>query len=141
MPTDSPTQQSYAADVAALAEIDAVPKMLELVCHATGMGFSAVARVTEDRWIACMVRDGIAFGLKPGGELDVKTTICDEVRTNRELVAIDHVAEDDRYCTHHTPGMYGFQSYISVPIVLPNGEFFGTLCAIDPNPARVNGLT
>ena len=24
--------------------------------------------------------------------------------------------------------MYGFQSYISVPILLPNGSFFGTLC-------------
>jgi signal transduction histidine kinase len=34
--------------------------------------------------------------------------------------------------------MYGLQSYISMPIVLPNGEFFGTLCAIDPRPARLN---
>jgi GAF domain-containing protein len=28
--------------------------------------------------------------------------------------------------------MYGFQSYISVPIILPDGTFFGALCAIDP---------
>jgi signal transduction histidine kinase len=34
--------------------------------------------------------------------------------------------------------MYGFQSYISVPILRPAGAFFGTLCAIDPRPARVN---
>lgn len=34
--------------------------------------------------------------------------------------------------------MYGFQSYISVPIILKNGKFFGTLCAIDPRPARLN---
>jgi hypothetical protein len=32
------------------------------------MRFAAVARVTEQRWIACTVRDDIAFGLKPGGE-------------------------------------------------------------------------
>ena len=31
--------------------------------------------------------------------------------------------------------MYGFQSYISMPIVRKNGTFFGTLCAIDPKPA------
>jgi signal transduction histidine kinase len=31
--------------------------------------------------------------------------------------------------------MYGFQSYISVPIVRADGTFFGTLCAIDPRPA------
>ena len=34
--------------------------------------------------------------------------------------------------------MYGFQSYISVPIILADGTFFGTLCAIDPRPARLN---
>jgi signal transduction histidine kinase len=33
--------------------------------------------------------------------------------------------------------MYGFQSYISAPIVLADGSFFGTLCAIDPRPARL----
>jgi signal transduction histidine kinase len=32
--------------------------------------------------------------------------------------------------------MYGFQSYISVPIVVADGSMFGTLCAIDPRPAR-----
>ena len=31
--------------------------------------------------------------------------------------------------------MYGFQSYISFPIILSDGTFFGTLCAIDPRPA------
>jgi signal transduction histidine kinase len=34
--------------------------------------------------------------------------------------------------------MYGFQSYISMPIVRPGGGFFGTLCALDPRPARVS---
>ncbi len=102
------------------------------------MGFAAVARVTEDRWIACSVKDDIAFGLKPGGELKVETTICHEIRESGRAVVIDHVAEDEAFCGHTTPAMYGFQSYISVPIVLPNGSFFGTLCAIDPRPARVN---
>ena len=31
--------------------------------------------------------------------------------------------------------MYAFQSYISMPIILADGSFFGTLCAIDPRPA------
>lgn len=33
--------------------------------------------------------------------------------------------------------MYGFQSYISVPITLADGTIFGTLCAIDRRPARL----
>jgi signal transduction histidine kinase len=130
--------ESFADDLIAIAKIDVVRKILEVVCRMTGLGFSAVARVTETRWIACAVRDEIAFGLQPGGELKVETTICDQIRDSGEAVAIDHVAADKYFCTHPTPAMYGFQSYISVPITLPDGRFFGTLCAIDPKPARVN---
>ena len=101
------------------------------------MGFAAVARVTEDRWIACAVRDEIAFGLQPGGELKVETTICSEIRDSGKAVVIDHVAEDEAFCGHPTPAMYGFQSYISMPILRPDGSFFGTLCAIDPRPMRL----
>ncbi|HEX8719221.1 MAG TPA: GAF domain-containing sensor histidine kinase [Pyrinomonadaceae bacterium] len=131
-------EQNFADDLEAVSRIDAVPKILEVVCRITGMGFAAVARVTESRWIACAVRDEIAFGLQPGGELQVATTLCDEVRDSREPIVIDHVAEDENFCLHPTPKMYGFQSYISVPIFRPDGSFFGTLCAIDPAPALVN---
>jgi hypothetical protein len=59
------------------------------------MRFAAVARVTEDRWIACSVLDEIDFGLQPGGELKVETTICDEIRQSHQAVVIDNVAEDE----------------------------------------------
>lgn len=126
------------ADLAAIARIGAVPTILEVVCRTTGMGFAAVARVTDDRWIACGVRDEIDFGLEPGGELKVETTICNEIRDSGQPVVIDHVAQDETFCGHPTPAMYGFQSYISMPIFRSSGEFFGTLCAIDPRPARVS---
>ena len=51
---------------------------------------------------------------------------------------IDHVAEDGAFKDHHTPQLYGFQSFISVPIVRADDRFSGTLCAIDPKPARLN---
>jgi GAF domain-containing protein len=97
-----------------------------------------VARVTQDTWTACAVRDEIDFGLKAGGELPLKTTICDEIRASGRAIIIDHVSEDPHFRTHHTPRMYGFQSYISVPIIRTNGEFFGTLCALDPLPKKVS---
>lgn len=128
----------FQADIATIGSIDAVPQILDIVCKTTGMGFAAVARVTETRWICCAVRDDIAFGLRPGGELRVETTICDSIRKSHLGVAIDHVAEDQVYRGHPTPAMYGFQSYISMPIVRADGSIFGTLCAIDPKPARVN---
>lgn len=126
------------ADIAAIGRIEAVPQILEIVCKTTGMGFAAVARVTDTRWICCAVRDEIQFGLERGGELKVETTICNEIRQQGEGVVIDHVAEDQLFCGHPTPAMYGFQSYISMPIIRSDGSMFGTLCAIDPRPARVN---
>jgi signal transduction histidine kinase len=125
-------------DIAAIARIEAVPKILEVVSRTTGVGFAAVARVTEDRWVACRVRDEIAFGLEPGGELEVETTLCSEIRKSGQIVVIDNAATDEDYCRHPTPAMYGFQSYISVPIRRANGEFFGTLCALDPRPLKLD---
>ena len=127
----------FQSDISAIQSIDAVPRILEVICRTTGMGFSAVARVTDDRWVCCAVHDEIKFGLVPGGELKVETTICDEIRQGGEAIVIDHVAEDKTYRGHPTPAMYGFQSYISMPIILADGQFFGTLCAIDPRPARL----
>ena len=101
------------------------------------MGFAAVARVTDDRWVACSVKDDIAFGLVPGGELKIETTICHEIQQHRNAVVIDNVAHSQHYRDHPVPALYGFQSYISVPIILRDGRFFGTLCAVDPRPARV----
>ena len=124
-------------DVAAIKRLPAVPTILEVVCRTTGMGFAAVARVTADRWIACSVLDEIDFGLKAGGELKVATTICSEIHESRTPVVINDVDDDAVFKSHPTPKAYGFKSYISVPIIRANGTFFGTLCAIDPRPHRL----
>lgn len=129
-------QPDLIADITAIQEIPAIPNILEVICKSTGMGFAAVAKVTSERWIACSIHDEINFGLKPGGELVLETTICNEIRQSTKPVIINHVSHDSQFCDHHTPKMYGFESYVSVPIVRKDGTFFGTLCAIDPKPAK-----
>lgn len=134
MPADS-----LAADAIAQGGSDAIRAILADVCRVTGMGFAAVARVTEQRWIACQVVDRIEFGLNPGDELQIMTTICNDIRQSGRAVVIDHVATDIDWRTHPTPMLYGFQSYASFPIELADGSFYGTLCAIDPAPRDVSG--
>ncbi|MGV3460014.1 MAG: sensor histidine kinase [Flavobacterium sp.] len=128
-------------DVLKIRRISIVPAMLNAICKATNMGFAAIARVTDDRWIACSVADKINFGLGPGDELEIESTICHEIRESRKLVAFDNADEDPAYKDHHTPRIYGIKSYISVPIFTKSGDFFGTLCAIDPSPKQVNNET
>ena len=121
-------------DLRQIHAIREVPLILDVCAKATGMGFTAIARVTEDRWITCASLDHLNFGLLPGDELEVSSTICHEVRASDQLVVIDDVDASDTYRDHHTPARYGFKSYISVPITRTDGSFWGTLCAIHPEP-------
>lgn len=130
--------QDINADVELVSRIEAVPTILDVIRRTTGMGWATVARVTEDRWIACSVLDEIHLGLKPGDELSVETTICHEIRQSQQAVVINNVSESELWCHHPGPATYGFQSYISVPIILAGRSFFGTLCALDPRPARLD---
>jgi GAF domain-containing protein len=127
----------FQADLDAVQQIGAVPTILNAVCRVTGARFAAVARVTEDRWIACSVRDDIPFGLRSGSELPIETTFCNEIRQTGRPIVIDHVTDDETNCAHTTPAKYGIESYISVPLYRPDGSFFGTLCSLDVRPARM----
>ena len=131
-------QPKIAADIAVIQSMAAVPTILETVAALTSLRFVCVARVTADSWTTCAVLDKLNFGLNVGDGLDVTTTICEEVRDTRNAVVIDHVAEDERYRDHHTPRMYGFQSYFSIPLFRPDGEYFGTLCGLDPVPNELS---
>ena len=126
-----------ARDIAAIQAIDAVRRILDVICQVTGMGFSAVARVTETRWVACQVRDDVGLGLGPGGELRIEETMCQQVRDTRQVVVFNSASTHSVWSAHPVPALYGIESYISMPIVTPDGAFFGTLCALDSKPSRI----
>lgn len=130
-------EQTAAADIATIGRISAVPAILQVIRELTGMRFAAVARVTENSWTTCAVLDQLEFGLQVGGELDVVTTLCHEIRQSHVSVVIDKASEDLLYRDHHTPRLYKFESYISVPVFRTDGRFFGTICALDPIPAQL----
>lgn len=125
-------------DIDRIQRMDAVPRILDVVCQITGLGFAAITRVTQTHWVTCAVKDTINFGLEPGGELDVETTICDNVRKSEKLIIFNDATIDPDFCEHPTPKMYGFKAYVSVPIFETNGAFFGTLCGIDPEARKLD---
>ncbi len=131
-------QSDTAADIASIQSISSVPTILEAVSALTGLRFVCIARVTDNSWTNCAVLDKIGFGLKVGDDLDLTTTLCEVVLDTGKLVVIDNVSEDDIYRDHHTPRMYGFQSYISIPVLRPDGSYFGTLCGLDPIAAKLS---
>lgn len=118
--------------------IGAVGQILETVASLTGLGFVAVAHVTDHSWTTCAVLDKLGFGLKVGDGLDITTTLCEEARATACTIVIDNVQESEQYRDHYTPRIYGFQSYFSIPIFRPDGAYFGTLCGLDPEPAMLS---
>lgn len=128
-------------DVGKIDRCASVPGILDAVVALTGMRFAAVARVTDTQWIACAVRDDLGFGLKPGGELVLDSTICDEIRQHHQPVVFGHASAHPIFRDHHTPKQYGLESYISVPIFRRDKTFFGTLCAIDAVPNTIDADT
>ena len=126
-------------DVAMIQRLRAVPTILRILCDMSGLRFGAVGRVTATRWIACAVLDRVGFGLAVGGELDVDTTFCRDVRRSKTALVIDQASADPLFDRSLVPKQYGFESYIAVPIVLTDGEVWGTICGFDPNPAALRG--
>nr|WP_242011953.1 GAF domain-containing sensor histidine kinase [Acetobacter oeni] len=101
---------------------------MDAVCRTTGVSFAAIAHVTESRWIACAVEDHADFGIIPGSRLPIEQTLCRDVRDACAPVVIDNVIAASGGYQHQILGSFGVRSYISVPITLPDGQFFGTLC-------------
>lgn len=124
--------------IEAVAQISAVPTILRVITEMTGLRLSMIAHVTENEWTCCAVNDQLGFGRTVGCQLDVATTLCSEVRQARSPIVISHASTDAVYCNHLAPKRYKFESYISVPIFLRNGDYFGNVCALDSEPVDLS---
>lgn len=51
---------------------------------------------------------------------------------------INQASADPRFQSHPGLTLYGIESYIAVPLNRRDGSYFGTLCALDPQPAALN---
>lgn len=131
-------EQDLATDFQLIAHISFIPTILNVLCQTTGAGFASVNRVTAHRWISCSAIDKIGFGLKAGDEIPIQETLCNSVRESAASIIFDDVANDKVYKNHPIPAARKFQSHISVPIIRKNGDFFGTICALDKQPREFN---
>jgi signal transduction histidine kinase len=129
---------NFQADIETVGRVACVPEILDVVCRMTGMRLAAVARVTDDHWVALKVLDQLDFGLFPGSEMKPGATICSESRRLLQTLAVNRFDDDERFRLHPASALHRFQSYISTPIILEDGTVFGTLCAMDRKPAQVD---
>ena len=132
MPDESTSDS--ARDLRAIARLDAVPALLDVLCDATGMGCAAVARLTDVRWMVYAVKDDIGIGLRPGDTFDLHSALILESPAPAAAIVIEQASADPRFRNHPVTSLYGIESYLSVPIFMPDGRCFGMLCVIDRAP-------
>lgn len=130
--------RDFPPEIRAVHRIPGISTLLEAVCRSTGVMFAAIAHVTADRWLACAVEDHAAFGIAQGDTLPLEETLCGEVMRVREPVVIEGVDVENGDYRHRLLAGYGIQSYISVPVFLPDNTFFGTLCGASPKLCDVS---
>ncbi len=129
----------FQGDIEIMANSDTIRVILETVMLATGMRWAAVARVTKDRWVACRTADDLAFGMAEGDEIAIDQTFCNSVRQNGEWILFDDASKNPLYADHPITRQFGIVSYLSVPVLRADGAFFGTLCALDTVPRKIEG--
>ena len=75
-----------------------------------------------------LIREGYDFSL--GGKDIYSGIYCEWVVRQKKKLSIPNAAEDQLW--HESLGSrFGLISYIGLPLVLPNGDVFGTICAMD----------
>jgi signal transduction histidine kinase len=96
-----------------------------------------VAHVGARVWTVCAVRDDLHLGITSGGPFALRTNLALEAQASRTPIVIEQASLDPRYMNHAAPRLYKLESCVSVPIFLQGGTYFGTLCALDPKPAKL----
>lgn len=105
--------------------------LLEVLAQTFEMGLWVVARTNGDSWTV-LAKHGDAYPLVLGDSLRWSDSVCSRmVKPGAPHVVPDLSAVPD-FASAPFAKRFGVGSYIGLPIVLGNGEIFGTLCAIDP---------
>jgi signal transduction histidine kinase len=130
----------YMGALGPLARMEGLSAILRLAKEVTGLRFAAVAKVTENQWVAVAVADSVPLDIRPGDERPVASTLCNEVRLRRRSLVYGESMRKLQYAGYAAQVHFeqrGLHSHISVPILTADGRFVGTLCGIDPLPIVV----
>lgn len=129
---------SPSADVAAVQRMTIIPKILETVAQITALRFICIARAHPRGWTACAVLDQLGLGLRPNDTLELAKTLFDGILAPERPIIIERSSDALTGAAHHASAQFGFESFISVPIMARGGVLWGTLFGIDSLPRALS---
>lgn len=101
-----------------------------------GLGLWMVTRTLGEDWIVLRTTTGEDPLVTAGSVHAWDDSLCSRMMAGEGPPAAPDVRAIPAYATAPITAQLGIGSYLGVPIELPDGELFGTLCAIDPDPAE-----
>lgn len=108
--------------------------MLEFLQERLGLALWMVTRTDGDDWIVLSARDE-AYGVEAGDVMSWSDSFCSRmVEGLGPMIAAD-ASKHPVYVDAPIYSQLAIRAYVGAPVYAPDGTLFGTLCAIDPEPA------
>ncbi|GAB4188705.1 MAG: hypothetical protein OHK0022_00730 [Roseiflexaceae bacterium] len=136
----TPTPSEMLATLAKLAGTrfasiqEALNTYLEVVGRMVGVRSAFVAHLTNEVMEVLGAWDDNGCGIPAGGVEPLEETFCQYVRASATPVMVTQADRDPRVQNVSTRNTFNIGSYLGVPLIVENGELFGTLCLLDPEP-------
>lgn len=110
--------------------------LLAQVRRSLGMDVVFVSRfVDTERIFEVVSAEGeAASAIVPGGSDPLLDTYCQRIVDGRLPVIIPDTNASPEAASLGITGVLNIRAYLSAPVVLPNGQVFGTVCCISHSP-------
>lgn len=114
---------------------EACAAVLEYLRERFGLGLWMVTRTVGDEWLVLRATESDDYDIAAGTVLPWSDSLCSRMMSGAGPAAAPDTGEVPAYARAPVTEAFGIGAYLGVPIHLPDGELFGTLCAIDPTPS------
>lgn len=113
-----------------IIDFDQWQNMLDLLCRLASVKSAAITRVDQPQIEAFMVSRNPDNPFYAGLQVELANHYCEAVITENDALMVPNALESERW--HEAPEVaHNLISYLGFPLLLPNGEVFGTICLHD----------
>jgi diguanylate cyclase (GGDEF)-like protein len=108
-------------------------EVLSFLHQRIGMDLWMVSRADNEDWVVLAAEDH-GFGVKEGDAFRWADTFCSRMVRGEGPRVAPRTADVPAYASLPFPGRVPIGAYVGVPLVDGEGQLFGTLCGLNPQP-------
>ena len=111
-----------------------VEQLLRHVCDVLGMDVAFIARHVDGDRVFTYAAGPSASNVAVGARDPLEHTYCQRIVDGRIAGAVADALERPELAALELTGRLGIRAYIGVPLQVPDGQLYGTLCAFSSAP-------